>query len=110
MQDPTPNVHRKSEKFTGHRVVDPDGHALGEVSDVIYDDAQDEPTWMVVKPGLIRAEHYAPVAGSYTTDDGRLVVPFDKELLKKAPKASGAHVLDSHTIELLEQHYEISSH
>lgn len=101
---------RKSEKYTGHQVVDPDGNTLGEVSDVIYDDVTNEPTWMVVNPGLIQAEHYAPIEGSYTTDDGRVVVPFDKSWLKKAPKATGNHVLDSSTIRELEHHYEIPAH
>lgn len=108
-QNPPPDSGRKSEQYTGHQVVDTEGHALGEVSDVIYDDATNEPVWMVVKPGLIRAQHYAPIEGSYTTDDGRVVVPFDKNWLKKAPKATGSHVLDGATVEELERHYETSA-
>jgi sporulation protein YlmC with PRC-barrel domain len=109
MQNEIPNSDRKSEKFTGHQVVDPDGHVLGEVSDVVYDDSTNEPAWMVVNPGLIQAEHYAPIVGSYTTDDGRIVVPFDKSQLKKAPKATGSHVLDAATVDELERHYETST-
>ena len=110
MQNQTPHTDRKSEKFTGHQVVDPEGNTLGEVSDVIYDDVTNEPAWIVVNPGLIRAEHYAPVEGSYTTDDGRVVVPFDKDWLKKAPKATGSHVLDGSTVAELERHYETTAH
>jgi len=110
MENHIPNADRKSETYTGHQVVDPDGHTLGEVSDVIYDDSTNEPAWMVVNPGLVRAEHYAPIEGSYTTDDGRVVVPFDKNWLKKAPKASGSHVLDDATVKELEDHYETPAH
>ncbi len=100
---------RKSERYTGHEVIDPNGNKLGEVSDVIYDDDSDEPTWIVIKPGALRAEHYAPIEGSYTTDEGRVVIPFEKSWLKKAPKATGDHVLDAETERELEKHYETSA-
>jgi hypothetical protein len=103
------NPSPKKEHFTGHVVVDNHNHVLGQVSDVIYDDSSNEPTWMVVKPGFLRAEHYAPVEGSYVAQDGRIIVSFDKHWLKTAPKAEGRHVLDRATIRQLEDHYDISS-
>ena len=97
--------HRKSETYNGHDVIGPNGETIGKITDVIYEDGASSPAWLVVKPGLLQAEHYAPVEGSYTTDDGRVVLPFDKKWVKEAPKATGNHVVDSHLEHELVDHY-----
>lgn len=94
-----------SESYTGHDVIGSDGESIGKVTDVIYDDGSNDPAWLVVKSGLLRSEHYAPVEGSYTTDDGSIVVPFDKQWVKAAPTATGAHVMDSTLQHELTGHY-----
>ncbi|MEP1124067.1 MAG: PRC-barrel domain-containing protein [Ilumatobacter sp.] len=94
-----------SESYTGHEVIGSDGETVGKVTDVVYDDTTNQPTWLVVKPGFLRAEHYAPVEGSYTTEDGNIVLPFDKQWLKAAPVASGDHVMDSGLQRDLVHHY-----
>ena len=109
MQNEQSDSSAKPEHLTGHQVVDSNHRVLGEVSDVLYDDASNEARWMVIKPGMLRAGHYAPVEGSYVTNDGRVVVPFDKHWLHTAPKATGLHVLDSGTLRQLTEHYDLSS-
>jgi hypothetical protein len=96
--------------YTGHEVLDENSQHVGKVTDVIYDDpaavaGSAEPTWLVVDPGLLRAPHYVPVAGSYRAEDGAIVVPWNKEWIKSATKASGDHVLTAAEREELEQHY-----
>ncbi len=95
--------------FRGHQVIDTKGDTVGTVTDVLYDaDAQPEkPSWMVVNPGIFRAEHYVPIDGAYATKDDRIVVPFDKRWIKAAPKASGDHVLNAPIRRELQVHYNL---
>lgn len=93
--------------FTGSHVLDPKGQPIGKVSDIIFDGPAAAPTWMVVKPGLFQAKHFVPVRGSYRTESDRVVVPFDRQQVKAAPKASGDHVVTSETRALLAQHYHL---
>jgi sporulation protein YlmC with PRC-barrel domain len=92
--------------FAGHEVVDEHGEAIGKITDVIYDVNQiDEPRWLIVDPGVFRAEHYVPAAGAYTTEGGRVVVPYDKRWVRSAPKA-GDHVMTDDVLAELGRHYE----
>ena len=95
-------------QYRGHDVVDSDNRLIGTIEDVIYDPAG-EPTWAVVDLGLLHAAHYLPVATGYLTEDGTFVVPYDKKMVKAAPKAHKDHILEpDEEIELL-QHYELAS-
>lgn len=98
--------------YTGHVVADEHGHEVGRVVDVIYDDATGDlsgadrrPDWLVVDLGLLRGSHYMPVAGTYRTDDGTIITPWGRDLVKAAIKASGDHILDREQREALVRHY-----
>jgi hypothetical protein len=93
--------------LTGHAVLDDHHQKVGTVSDVLYDE-RGEARWAVVNPGPLRAEHYVPVEGSYMTNDGSVVIPYGKEQVKAAAKASRDHVLDSSLERELIDHYELS--
>lgn len=100
--------------YTGHHVLDEHGDDIGRVVDVIYtdpdvtDDGSMTPNWLVVDPGPLRAAHYVPIEGSYITDSGAVVVPWDKRWVKSAPKASGDHLLSHDIVVELEQHYALT--
>ena len=87
-------------------VINERGEKLGRVTDVLFDDRGD-PRWAVVSGGRLASSHYMPLARAFTTPDGRVVVPYDKGVVKHAPKAAGHHVLDRDTEALLVQHYEV---
>jgi PRC-barrel domain len=93
--------------LTGHPVLDDHHQKVGTVSDVLYDE-RGEARWAVVNPGPMRAEHYVPVEGSYMTNDGAVVIPYAKEQVKTAAKATRDHVLDSTIERELIDHYELS--
>lgn len=93
--------------LTGSQVIDPKGQPVGKVKDVVYDGSDNAPTWLVVKPGLLQAEHYVPVRGAYRTDTDNVVVPFDRQMVKSAPKAASDHVVTSEQRALLVQHYHL---
>ena len=84
--EPTPS-------YNGHTVLDQTGEKVGQVSDLISDRSTMQPRWLVVDIGLLKSSHLVPVEGSYRTADDDIVVPFTKDLLKKAPKTGGDHVI-----------------
>ena len=55
--------------------------------------------------GKLRAEHFVPAEGAYTTEEGNLVVAFTKQMVKEAPKASGDHVISHDIDNELRQYY-----
>jgi hypothetical protein len=95
-------------QYVDHHVVNQELETIGTVTDVLYDDDAAEPKWLVVKPGAFQAERYVPTAGSYTTDDGNIVVPFDKRWVKSAPKA-GDHVMTSDVEHEAARHYDVEN-
>ena len=95
--------------YLGHDVVDADHNVVGSITDVIYDHDEETPSWLVVKPGALHAERYVPIERSYTDTRGNLVVPFDKKMVRHAPKA-GDHVLTADVQALAEEHYDVGKH
>ncbi len=93
--------------YRGHEVIDDHADHVGTVTDVVYSN-EGQPQWVVVNPGLLRASHYVPVAGSYLTEGGAMTIPFTKSQVKAAPKASHDHVLTHDVERMLVQHYELN--
>ncbi len=93
--------------YRGHDVVDPDHRLIGTISDVLYGQ-QGEAEWAVVDLGLLRSAHYLPVASGYMSESGEFVVPFDKRVVKGAPKADRRHFMDASTEGQLMRHYELT--
>ncbi|NND74287.1 MAG: hypothetical protein HKN44_04710 [Ilumatobacter sp.] len=94
--------------YRGHDVVDAEHRLIGTISDVVYDEYGDA-EWAVVDLGLLRSAHYLPISAGYMTAAGEFVVPFDKRVVKEAPRADRRHVLDEETAERLTRHYRLST-
>ena len=98
--------------FSGHDVLDDQNQYVGKVTDVIYQEAAGEvptePTWLVVDPGVLRTAHYVPAAGAYRTAEGAIVVPWDKEWIKSATKATRDHILSDEQLDELRTHYAMA--
>lgn len=92
--------------YRGHDVVDPTHRLIGTISDVVYDSGGD-PQWAVVDLGLLRSSHYLPIAAGYISEAGEFVVPYDKKVVKSAPKADRSHLVDASTRQRLHRHYEL---
>jgi sporulation protein YlmC with PRC-barrel domain len=102
----TPNLSPgEPTSYMGLAVQDEHGETIGSVSDVLYDESTQQPQWLVVNSGTLRADHFVPTEGSHTTDDGTLVVAFTKQMIKDAPKASGDHVITHDIDSELRQYY-----
>ena len=93
--------------YVGLTAQDEHGEKIGEVSDVLYDESTQRPEWLVVNPGTLRAEHFVPTEGAYTTDEGAVVVAYTKQMVKEAPKASGDHVITHDVEHELREYYAV---
>ena len=104
------NTHHENEPptigFRGHDVVDASHRLIGTISDVVYDSGGD-PQWAVVDLGLLRSSHFLPISAGYMSEAGEFVVPYDKRVVKSAPKADRSHLVDATTSRHLERHYEL---
>jgi hypothetical protein len=103
------NTHHENEPpatgCQGHDVVDKSHRLIGTISDVVYDSGGD-PQWAVVDLGLLRSSHFLPILAGYMSEAGEFVVPYDKHIVKSAPKADRSHLVYATTSRHLERHYE----
>ncbi|MCU1360054.1 MAG: hypothetical protein JWN99_1343 [Ilumatobacteraceae bacterium] len=95
--------------FTDHPLLDQQGTKVGAVVDVVSDSATLEPRYFVVDPGAFRATHYVPVLGSYQTARGDIVVPYDADAVKHAPKAHRDHIVTPAVEQQIIEHYGLAS-
>jgi hypothetical protein len=100
------NTEQQWAGYRGHDVVDPSHRLIGTISDVVYD-PEGDPEWAVVDLGLLRSSHYLPIAAGCMSEAGEFVVPYDKKVVKSAPKADRSHLVDRTTSIELQRHYEL---
>jgi hypothetical protein len=99
----------ESTALTGHNVVDMHNESVGTVTDVLYDDRAATPMWAVVRTGRLSGEHFVPLEEAYLDVEGRLVVPFDKNDVKRAPRVRRAHILTPEARRELREHYGVAA-
>jgi len=99
----------ESEEFRDRLVVDEQGQDIGKVIDVIYDAATNRPIWLVVHTGMLHGDHYMPVVGTYRSEEGNIVSPYEKQTVQHAPKATKDHVLTHETEHELYNDYGMTS-
>ncbi|HEX7094263.1 MAG TPA: PRC-barrel domain-containing protein [Acidimicrobiales bacterium] len=83
--------HTDFATITGSPVVDRDGERVGTATDVIYDDTDLRPRWVVVRYGSLRHRYTAvPFDRLYVTQDGEVATEPDKTAILQAPRVKGA--------------------
>jgi sporulation protein YlmC with PRC-barrel domain len=95
--------------FAGHDVIDEDGNKLGTVNDVVPDAGTLEPKWLVVDIGVLKTSRYVPVLGAYRSSTGDIVVPYNRQMVKRSPKAPRDHVPTSDSDRELRDYYGLAS-
>jgi uncharacterized protein (TIGR02271 family) len=86
--------------------VDQQGNKIGSVGQVYLNDQTGQPDWVTVHTGLFGLrESFAPLAGS-RVDGDRLVLPFDKDVVKDAPDIDDTEHLDLDEQEGLYAYYD----
>jgi sporulation protein YlmC with PRC-barrel domain len=95
-------------ELLNREVINESGVKLGRVTDVLFAGDDESPRWAVVSAGLLASARYVPLGNAYTSNDGRVVVPYDKATVKHAPKADRDHVLTPAIEEHLARYYDIN--
>lgn len=74
----------------GGVVIDNDGDKVGKIGQVYLDDESGNPEWVTVKTGLFgTSETFVPLSSADVSND-EIRVPFDKAMIKDAPRMDDA--------------------
>jgi uncharacterized protein (TIGR02271 family) len=85
--------------WRGKTMVDRDGDLIGTIDDVYADDQTGQPEWALVNTGLFGTKStFVPIAQA-AERDGDVQVPYEKQLVKDAPRVDP----DGHLSEAEEQ-------
>jgi hypothetical protein len=91
--------------WRGRTVLDRKGETIGKLGDLYLDEATDQAAYAGVRTGLFgRHESIVPLA-RVVERDGDLVVPYDSELVRDAPKIDPDASLGDAEQERLARHY-----
>jgi hypothetical protein len=101
--------HSDSGKITGSTVVDPEGGTIGTATDVIFDDIDLQPRWLVVRYGSLRHHHTAiPYDRTYVSDDGSVVAEPGREIVMHAPRVGKGAPLSPEEEADLESYFHVA--
>ena len=94
--------------YSGHPVIDRHGTEVGTITDVVYDEITEEPTWGVVSPGMLHARHYIPLSPPvYLDTGGSIVVPYDKADVLRCTQVHPQPCRHADASAQLEHHYSL---
>jgi uncharacterized protein (TIGR02271 family) len=86
-------------------MVDRDGDRIGTIDAIYLDDQTDQPEWALVNTGLFGTKStFVPLAQATQTDDD-VQVPYDKQLVKDAPRIEADQHLSEAEEQRLWRHY-----
>ena len=95
-------------RVTGSTVVDSDGDKIGTAREVYVDDSTGQPEWVTVNTGLFgTSESFIPLSQATLAEDG-LRVPYDKKMVKDAPRLGDSGHLTPEEEDELYRYYGIS--
>lgn len=98
-------MRMQAEQYRGQTLVANDGEKIGTIEDVYVDNATEQPEWALVNTGLFGSKQTFVPLTSASTDEGRVVVPFNKAQVKEAPSVDADGDLDEAEETRLAQHY-----
>ncbi len=91
--------------IVGHKVVDAEGHKIGQAEQVYLDDTTGAPVWVTVKSGLFGTrEHFAPLRGASIVEDD-VCLACAKDQVDSAPDLDAGRHLSVEEEHSLRQHY-----
>jgi uncharacterized protein (TIGR02271 family) len=91
--------------WQGATMVDPDGDKIGTIDAIYVDDQTGEPEWALVNTGLFGTKSsFVPLAQASSSGD-QVQVPYDKQLVKDAPRVDTDQHLSEAEEEQLWAHY-----
>lgn len=87
---------------------DADGDKIGKVEQVFLDDNSGEPTFLTVNTGLFGAKETFVPAKDVRQDGDRVVLPYQKDVVKDAPRVDADQHLSPSEEEELYRYYEMN--
>jgi len=91
--------------WEGHTLLDRDGSRIGSIDAIYLDDRTGEPEWALVNTGLFGTRSsFVPLAQA-TEAGGDVRVPYDKQLVKDAPRVDPDQHLSEAEERQLWRHY-----
>jgi len=94
-----------AQTWQGRTMVDPAGAKLGTIDAIYLDDETGQPEWALVNTGLFGTKSsFVPLAQAQATDDS-VQVPYDKQMVKDAPRVDTDQHLSEAEEQQLWRHY-----
>jgi stress response protein YsnF len=91
--------------WQGATMVDADGDKIGTIESIYLDDETGEPEWALVNTGLFGTKSsFVPLAQASSSGD-QVQVPYDKQLVKDAPRVDPDQHLSETEEQQLWRHY-----
>jgi uncharacterized protein (TIGR02271 family) len=89
------------------RVVTDRSELVGPIREIYLDDVTGAPDWVTVRTGLFgTSETFVPLQGA-RVEEGDLVVPYAKDLIKDAPRIDADGALSPEEEQILYRHYGV---
>jgi uncharacterized protein (TIGR02271 family) len=95
------------EQLIGYEVAGSDGSKLGKVEDIYLDESTGKPEWASVKTGMFGSKTALVPLAVANEEQGRLLLPFDKEAVKSAPHHEPGQTLSPDDERQLFDHYGV---
>jgi len=96
--------------LSGHSVIDNHGERVGRVADVLFDEGSATPRWVLVDMGrVLHRQTAVPLQEAYRSAEGDLIVAYDKDEVKHAPRLTPNTVLTTVEERHLCQHYGLDA-
>jgi uncharacterized protein (TIGR02271 family) len=91
--------------WQGRTMIDLDGSRIGTIDAIYLDDQTGQPEWALVNTGLFGTKStFVPLAQAFQTDND-VLVPYDKQLVKDAPRVDADERLSEAEEQQLWRHY-----
>jgi uncharacterized protein (TIGR02271 family) len=91
--------------WQGRTMLDRDGERIGTIDAIYLDDQTGQPEWALVNTGLFGTKStFVPLAQAIQTDDD-ILVPYEKRLVKDAPRVDADQHLSEAEEQQLWRHY-----
>ena len=95
--------------WAGYRVDDVYGTRVGTVEDIYVDHDTDIPCWILVKMGRFSEAHALLPVRDAVVGTGHVWIPYEKDLIRRAPQVAAGMPLAQETERELCVHYGVMS-
>lgn len=101
-------LQHSAQEYVGHKLLDREGHNVGKIEQVFFDDQSGDVKWVTVQTGMLGTKHsFVPLDGMRGADDDYMA-PYDKDTIKEAPQFDAERHLSVEEENSLYRHYGVT--